>query len=207
VTTQAQYLFTTDWFARVARPTWDLLIPQLNPTTILEIGSFEGASACFLLERLAPKPIELHCVDTWTGTWSDRSFDMLLVEQRFHHNIQLARNTYNTASNYIIHKGRSDEVLPKLLSDDRKEYFDFIYIDGSHQAPDILFDAVLSFQLLKKGGVIAFDDYLWSESPPNETNLVHCPKIAIDTFTNIYCQKIQILMAPLYQLYVQKLSD
>jgi predicted O-methyltransferase YrrM len=207
VNTQAQYLFTTDWFFSVGKPTWDLLIPQLNPTTILEIGSFEGASACYLLEKLAPKPIELHCVDTWTGGDEHTGIDWLLVEQRFHYNIQVARQTYNNTSKFIVHKGRSDEVLPKLLINNLREYFDYIYIDGSHQAPDVLFDAVVSFQLLKKGGIIAFDDYLWSESPPNETNLVRCPKIAIDAFTNIYCQKIRILMAPLYQLYIQKLSN
>ncbi len=47
---------------------WDSLIPQINPTRILEIGSYEGASTCYLIEKLATsKQIELHCVDTWEG--------------------------------------------------------------------------------------------------------------------------------------------
>jgi hypothetical protein len=37
--------------------------------------------------------------------------------------------------------------------------FDFIFIDGGHGAPAVLADAVLSFNLLRPGGVIAFDDY------------------------------------------------
>jgi hypothetical protein len=34
----------------------------------VEIGSYEGASACYLIEKLATsKEIELHYADTWEG--------------------------------------------------------------------------------------------------------------------------------------------
>jgi hypothetical protein len=33
--------------------------------------------------------------------------------------------------------------------------------DGSHRARDVLEDAVLSWPLLKVGGIMLFDDYLW----------------------------------------------
>jgi predicted O-methyltransferase YrrM len=93
------------------------------------------------------------------------------------------------------------------LCDDKRNYFDFIYIDGAHKAPQVLFDAVAAFRLTKIGGYIAFDDYLWSEKLPNGKDLLRCPKPAIDAFTNLYCQKLNILSAPLYQLYIQKISD
>ena len=61
------YDFTNTWFDS-AREVWDHLIPQINPIKILEIGSYEGASACYLIEKLAAQSeIELHCVDTWDG--------------------------------------------------------------------------------------------------------------------------------------------
>lgn len=41
----------------------------------------------------------------------------------------------------------------------RNERFDFIYVDGSHRSPDVIYDAILSFGLLKKGGIMIFDDY------------------------------------------------
>ena len=41
---------------------------------------------------------------------------------------------------------------------------DFIYVDGSHQAHDVLCDAILSFKLLRVGGIVCFDDYLWGRS-------------------------------------------
>ena len=57
------------------------------------------------------------------------------------------------------------------------------------------------------GGIIGFDDYLWQEPLPYGTDLLRCPKLAIDAFTNIYARKTRIMLAPLYWLYVQKLTD
>ena len=98
----------------------------------------------------------------------------------------------------------------KLITKGDKFYFsdfDFIYIDGSHQAPDVLYDALLSFRLLRVGGIMVFDDYLWAENIGFEHDPIRCPKPAIDAFTNIYCRKVLTLTQPLYQLYVQKISN
>lgn len=201
-----QYRFTNDWFG-AARQVWSNLIPQINPTRILEIGSYEGASACFLINSLAQKkPIELHCVDTWEGGIEHKGFDMDSVEVRFKHNTDLAIGSAPHKVDLFVHKGFSDFELSKLIVSGKSLYFDFIYIDGSHQAPDVICDAILSFKLLKVGGVIAFDDYLWSEDSPHGIDPVRCPKPAIDAFTNLYCRKINIIPAHLYQLYIQKIS-
>jgi predicted O-methyltransferase YrrM len=104
-------------------------------------------------------------------------------------------------------KSFSDGALASLLAEGKRGYFDFIYVDGSHRAPDVLYDAVLSFRLLRVGGVIAFDDYLWDDETRKEVDPIGTPKIAIDAFTNIYSRKLRILRAPLYQLYIQKIAD
>ncbi len=201
-----QYRFTNDWFSD-ARPIWSNLIPQINPSKILEIGSYEGASSCFLIHTLANNnQIELHCVDTWEGGVEHKDTDMESVEDRFKHNINLAINNVAHEVELVIHKGFSDFELSKLIASDKSQYFDFIYVDGSHQAPDVICDAILSFKLLKVGGVIAFDDYLWAENLAYGIDPVRCPKPAIDAFTNIYCRKIRIIQAPLSQLYIQKIS-
>ena len=86
--------------------------------------------------------------------------------------------------------------------------FDFIYVDGSHEAPDVLFDAILAHKLVKNNGIIAFDDYLWSPEENGKQNHYHLVKPAVDAYVNIYQQKLRILqMLPVYQLYIQKLSD
>lgn len=129
------------------------------------------------------------------------------VESRFHRNIQTAINNVGNPVQIVLHKGLSNLALSKLIAEGKQAYFDFIYIDGSHQAPDVLCGGLLIFILLRNNGVIAFDDYLWQEELPNGTDPIRCPKIAIDTFTNIYCRKIQVISAPLYQLLVQKIRD
>lgn len=203
------YQFTNEWFGYV-RPIWSNLIPQINPTKILEIGSFEGASTCFLIDTLSPlKPIEIHCIDTWEGGIEHESTntDLSSVEARFIHNTNKATQSSKNKIDLEIHKGYSDVQLAKLLANQKQGYFDFIYVDGSHQAPDVLCDAILSFRLLRVGGFIAFDDYLWAENLPYGIDPIRCPKIAIDAFTNVYCRKLRIIEAQLYQLYIQKVSD
>ena len=207
------YKFTNNWFESAAKSVWDSLIPQVNPNRILEIGSYEGASTCYLIEKLAAsKNIELHCIDTWEGGIENKKgggaeVNMSDVENRFHQNTKIAIRKVENSVQLTIHKGMSDFELSRFLVEGTSEYCDFIYIDGSHQAPDVLSDAVLSFRLLKNNGVMAFDDYLWQEKLPYGTDPIRCPKIAIDAFTNIYCRKIRLISAPLYQLYIQKISD
>jgi predicted O-methyltransferase YrrM len=207
-----KYELTNNWF-EVSKSVWDSLIPQLNPTRILEIGSYEGASICYLIEKLAmSQDIEIHCVDTWEGGVEHQEggwvqTNMSLVEKRFHNNIKIAVNEVNHAVDIVIHKELSDLALSKLIAEGKANYFDFIYIDGSHQATDVLCDALLSFRLLKNNGIIVFDDYLWQEQLPIGIDPLRCPKIAIDAFTNIYSRKIKVLSAPLNQLYVKKISN
>jgi predicted O-methyltransferase YrrM len=102
-----------------------------------------------------------------------------------------------------IHQGYSHVELAKLLVGGYTDYFDFIYIDGSHESPDVLCDAVLAFKLLKLGGVMVFDDYIWHHE---DRDLYRCPKMAIDSFATIYWRKLEITTSP-SQLIVQKFSN
>ena len=213
----ANYKFTNQWFQMGPKYVWDEILPQFNPTRILEIGSFEGAATCYLIEKLSSdNTIELHCVDTWEGgiehkDGGNEEINMKQVEDRFHHNIQISQNKVKNPAEIYIHKNTSDLALASLLGTGKQNYFDFIYVDGSHQAPDVLCDAILSFKLLKNFGVIGFDDYYWRENLPNGIDPIRCPKTAIDAFTNIFCRKIKIVNSTLktypLQLYVQKLDE
>ena len=63
--TESPYQFTNNWFnIKSVKGVWDTLIPQFNPTKFLEIGSYEGASACYIIEKIAAqKNLELHCIE------------------------------------------------------------------------------------------------------------------------------------------------
>jgi predicted O-methyltransferase YrrM len=210
--TGSGYQFSNDWFDENIA-IWSQLFEQLKPTRILEVGSYEGRSTTYIIENLANiSDIEIHCIDSWEGgiehkkggSWES---NMTNIEARFSHNMKIAMSRSTHAVKLEIHKGLSSIELPKLASKNMQEYFDFIYVDGSHQAPDVLLDAVLGFQLLRVGGVMIFDDYLWQEPLPEGTDPIRCPKIAIDAFTNIYCRKLRaIIGAPIYQLQIEKIS-
>jgi predicted O-methyltransferase YrrM len=206
------YEFTNSWFEESAKGVWDNLIPLINPTRILEVGSYEGASTCYLIDKIGVnKDIEIHCIDTWEGgvehqEGGSAKTDMSKVEKRFLNNTQTAINKSPNKVSLNIHKGFSDLILSEMICSGKTSYFDFIYIDGSHQAPDVLCDAILGFRLLKTNGVITFDDYLWNEPLDYGVDPIRSPKIAIDAFTNIYCRKIRVINTYLYQLHVQKIS-
>lgn len=207
------YQFTTPWFENLAKPVWSQLIPQLNPKTILEVGSYEGASACFLIDTLSPQQeIEITCVDTWLGGIEHQQggiaqANMNAVERNFDSNLKSACGAAKHPVHFTKIKGTSDLTLAHLLSSGKQGYYDLVYIDGSHLAPDVLCDAVLGFRLLKTGGVMIFDDYNWHEGLPQGVDLMRCPKPAIDAFTSLYWNKLLMIPAPLYQLYIQKISD
>lgn len=203
------YHFSNDWFG-IARETWSKLLPQIQPSKILEIGSFEGRSACFMIDTLASsQPLELHCVDSWETEPEYKSYhaNMESVSERFNRNTATAIQNAAHPVDLHVHKGRSDMLLSRLLTEGKRGYFDFIYIDGSHQAADVLCDAVLGFRLLRQGGVIAFDDYLYSEQTSIGIDPLRSPKPAIDAFVNLYCRKLRVIQAPLYQLYIHKIGD
>lgn len=205
----ADFEYTSDWFSG-NQNTWQLIINHLRPEKILEIGSYEGRSACFLVERAAcEKNIEIHCVDTWRGgdEHIQSHINMADVEGRFDRNVSVAQARAPHSVKFLKHKGESDLILSEMLGSLGKDYFDFIYVDGSHQAPDVLSDAIMSFKLLRKGGVLVFDDYLWKDDGPKGQNPLWGPKIAIDAFTNIFSQKLTVIRAALYQLYVMKTED
>lgn len=202
--------FTADWFEKTARPVWDQFIPDLPAGRVLEVGSYEGASACYLIEQLGARaPLEIHCVDPWEGTanFAGTDVDMSEVEARFRRNTGLVVERSRHPVTLEIHKGLSRMVLARLVTQKGQGYFDLVYIDGSHEAPDVLADAVLGFALLRRHGIMVFDDYLWRGGDADFNNPAQCPKLAIDAFINCNFSKVRMVCAPLYQIYLQKIAD
>lgn len=200
------YEFTNNWFETSAKAIWSQIFNQTKPNKILEIGSYEGASTCFLIETLSlyHDSFEIHAIDTWDGgvEHKEMKINMKLVEERFHKNTSLAIKNSSKKIELKTFKDKSINALSKLITNQKSNYFDFIYIDGSHMASDVLSDAILSFELLKINGIIGFDDYLWKL--PNSNNLLTNPKIAIDSFTNIFALRSAIFRTPNHQVYIKK---
>jgi predicted O-methyltransferase YrrM len=207
--TDPAYEFSNTWFDQNI-PVWDALLPRFAPKRVLEIGSYEGRSASYLIEKFGPsQPLELHCVDTWEGGIEHDRAGMSTVEARFDKNIQTAlRKVGNPQVVVKKHKKLSYLALAELITVERKGTFDVLYVDGSHQAPHVLTDAVMGFHLVRSGGLMIFDDYIWSMEEMGKQDMFNMPKMAIDAFVNVFTRKAVVVRgAPVYQLYVTKLAD
>jgi len=111
------------------------------------------------------------------------------------------RAVYKCKKNSYYGLTAQAEYIKGLANKDGKDRrFDFVYIDGSHIAKDVLTDACLAWPLLKPNGIMVFDDYAWGQ--PRDA--LHRPKIAIDAFTNIFGEELVVIHTH-YQLIVRKI--
>ncbi len=181
-----KYDFTHDWFT-MRIPTWtEILKPFQGKAGIhyLEIGVSEGESALWMLENILTHPTA-----RFTGL---DTFNNKEIYERFLSNLELS----GLSEKATLITGRSQVTLRSLPLDS----YDIVYIDGSHDAPDVMVDAALSWELLKKGGIMIFDDYMWEwELPPQKR-----PKIAIEAFLRIFKNELQVLHQE-YQIIIKKL--
>ena len=67
--------------------------------------------------------------------------------------------------------------------------YDLIYVDGDHHSEAIYLDLVLSWEILKKGGILAGDDYNWQS---NSTG-VHEVYKGVQKFESTYDVKVNIV--------------
>lgn len=170
--------FSIDLFA-VHIPRWRKLFEPLAGKAglnFLEVGSFEGRSACWLLRQVLTHPrSRLLCIDTFDLAGQPAAIergDSISLEARFDRNVVAAGGSGRVEKRV----GTSASILPTLEA----EHFDFVYIDGSHHPRDVLADAVMAWRLLKPGALMTFDDY----GSVSVDELM--PKKALDAFMDCY---------------------
>lgn len=180
-------VFTSDWLSQNL-PIWDTVIPKTPGQRILEIGSYEGRSCIWFCESIPDSTVT--CVDTFEG--SDEHYEDIKegLYDRF------TENTKRFSDRLTVLRGYSDKVLRKL---EPVEQYDIAYIDGSHYTCDVLSDAILTFPMVKSGGLIIFDDYNW----PAHVGTLANPKLGINAFVACYEDKLEVVSVA-YQLIVRK---
>jgi len=178
--------YSVDWFSNNI-PTWEQIFTYFqlkgkDGLRFLEIGCFEGRATNYLLNNiLTGENSRIDVVDTFGGSlneagmkWDDKyEFDKLYT--KFKDNIELHKNKV------VIHRGLSGDILKSTFKPDT---FDFIYVDGSHTAYDVLQDAILAHPLLKVGGILMFDDFGWKD--PNNLHPTNSPELGITCFFSAY---------------------
>lgn len=187
--------FSQTWFD-MNIDNWTRLLADLKgkPINALEVGCFEGRATCWLLENiLTHSAARITCVDTFEG--GREHSDIAPID--FKHICGIFKeNTRKYDRKIKLLVDRSENALRSMWG----EKFELIYIDGSHEAADVLSDAVLAFPLLKKGGIMIFDDYAWDAYPDfPERN----PRLAIDSFLGCYKGRYEIILKE-YQVAIRK---
>lgn len=194
------YTYQSDWFTAQI-PLWEKYLNEYKGKehiSFLEIGSFEGRSAVWLLTNiLTSSSAHLTCIDTFSGSIENQTkhgIDLSQIEKNFDSNIK-ETGAADKVTKIKDYSSRAFQTLPILSQD-------VIYIDGSHTAPDVLSDGVMYFHLLKVGGIMIFDDYEWNEE--GMTGL-DTPQPAIDAFLSIYEEKVEVLFKGI-QVIIRKKS-
>lgn len=199
------YKFTQDWFDPKE---FNLVLPkEINEEFhILEIGSFEGKSTIWFLENILKNSRStITCVDPWTKYNQDNDsfnsytkdhteWDFTETKNLFLHNINQSGYEHKVK----INQGLSHNILPKLIIENKK--YDFIFIDGNHTSPFVLTDTIMSWYLLKKDGILMFDDYLWGNITSTDS-----PKLAIDSFVKCFEDYLNIIHSD-YRFAIKKIK-
>jgi len=169
-------VYTNNWFEITGKANFEkyvLPLKEMSDLNFLEVGCYEGQTSNWLLNNTNAK---LTVVDTFEGGQDlPQEIDLL---NRF------VGNTKDHESRINIKMGQSQKLLRDI-----KNTYDFIYVDGSHLAGDTLEDAVLAFRLLKKGGIMIFDDYTWGAG----MGFYDIPRTGIDAFILVFGNQLEVL--------------
>jgi hypothetical protein len=206
-----RYKFTEEWFDHMI-PVWDEIFSQYKKEyntdieSVLEVGCYEGRATVWLCENVLTNPDKQYhydIVDTFGGSGNESGMEQTMntlaenkdaIENTFRHNTSFFTNV-----DFNIHKGISQKILPTFES---AEKYDFIYIDASHRADDTFVDAYYAHKMLKKGGILIFDDYTWKD--PKDMHQSNSPQMGVDVFLGMYHREYHIVFKG-YQICLIKI--
>ena len=114
--------------------------------TIVEIGSYLGASTCYLAAGVQPQGGRIVCIDTWENqTMPDGVRD---TYKEFSDHLRPVSNMIETV------RARSDALRPDHLP----ASIDLAFIDGDHSYAASAGDFSLVCDRVKSGGTVVFHD-------------------------------------------------
>jgi predicted O-methyltransferase YrrM len=177
--------FTADYFSPIQHNLRFCTDRLTRIDSILEIGSHEGRSSCWMLKNMLSESGTMTCVDI---------FENSELAARFRNNINEVKGSNQTVE---IMADTSYYSLGQLIT--QRRLYDFIYIDGDHSATGVLTDATMAFGLLAPNGIILFDDYMFDQVPNHHDR----PKMSLDAFINMFINEIDVVFIN-YQVAIRK---
>ena len=147
------------------------LIEETRPELIVEVGSWKGASAVTMARAMEARGLAggVLCVDTWLGAlefWTDR-------EDASRHGSLNRRHgypcVYYTFLANVARRGLQGRIVPfpqtsliaaRWLAANAARP-KLVYVDASHDEPDVAADLRAYWPLVAPGGALFGDDYDW----------------------------------------------
>lgn len=181
---EQQYEFTWNWFSYHI-PNWQLYLKPLvgqSGLKVLEVGSFEGHSTCWLLDHVLTMPdSQMTCIDFY-------------FQERFNRNIDRT----GARTKVMKRQGHPLELLQTLPVNS----YDLIHLDGGGVSEQVQQHVVLCWQRLKPGGILVIDDYHLQDANHAKFTL----KSAIDQALSTIQTEVEVIRRA-YQLIIRKTID
>jgi hypothetical protein len=134
-----------------------------------ELGVFRGEYSRHLLEGARPR--ELHLVDCWWlgygdlyPDWGEYTEYGQLETRRAHAQVMEWVEEHVAAARIIVHVGDAGEYLGRMPAG----YFDWVYLDTSHEYEQSRRELAVLALCVKAGGLITGHD--WQEDPSHPHN-------------------------------------
>lgn len=143
------------------------LVDMIKPQSIIEIGTWKGASAVHITEQALRhhRDVAVLCIDTWLSSnpalWKNKKHRDSVLTQK------IERTQYTQFLCNILHAKLKKHILPfrcttrvalELLNESKVEV-DLIYIDAGHLKDEVASDIAGSWKILKRGGALIGDDF------------------------------------------------
>ncbi len=175
-----------NWFTITAQTPFSKYLGEFKDKQVdfLQIGAYTGDATLWLFENiLTNQESTLTDVDTWEGS------DEVVHKKMDWDDVE---TVYNSRTEQFIEDGRLIKIknTSNNFFSTNNNMFDFIYVDGDHTAMAVLKDGLSAFNYLKPGGVLAFDDYTWSEG---SGDIMRDPKPAVDAFLLFHKKNISVI--------------
>jgi predicted O-methyltransferase YrrM len=149
-------------------PLLSVVVNEVKPSCIIEIGSWLGQSAVNFSTTVKKLNLEcpVICVDTWLGSvehWIDPKIRPMLELQNGYPSFY--KRFLTNCKNYQVDDVVVPIPMPSLIAANfLKEYkikADIIYVDGSHDQNDVFNDLSAYWPMLNNGGILMGDDASW----------------------------------------------
>ncbi len=133
---------------------WEKLLIEFIPTSLLEIGVYRGQTISLWHLILAKNDAEpeiwgvspLSSVGDTVSTYADIDYERDILS---------SFSTLGLAKPKIF-RGKSQDSKAVLFM--RSRTWDLVYIDGSHDFDDVVFDVSLASEILSPNGILVMDD-------------------------------------------------